>query len=193
MTFKKYILLSLERRSGAFKTLSQDTALIDKITRLIILICEAYHRNKKVLFFGNGGSAAQAQHFAAELIGRFKLERKALKAVALTTDTSVLTALGNDYGFEKIFSRQLEALVDKGDIAIGLSTSGNSPDVLEGIKAAKSGGAKTIGLTGNKKNKLEEIVDINIAVPSQDTPQIQEFHLLIGHLICELVEKNLFG
>ena len=193
MAIKKYILLSLERRSDAFKTLSQDTVLIDKIVRLIILICEAYRRNKKVLFFGNGGSAAQAQHFAAELIGRFKLERKALKAVALTTDTSVLTALGNDYGFEKIFSRQLEALVDKGDIAIGLSTSGNSPDVLEGIKTAKGGGAKTIGFTGDKKNKLEEIVDINIVVPSQDTPQIQEFHLLIGHLICELVEKNLFG
>ena len=192
MALKKYILSSLEKRSGAFKALIQDTALIDKIQHLIMLISEAYRRHKKVLFFGNGGSAAQAQHFAAELIGRFQLERKALKAIALTTDTSVLTALGNDYGFEKIFSRQLEALVDKGDITIGLSTSGNSPDVLEGIKAAKSGGARTIGFTGGTKNKLAELVDINIAVPSEDTPEIQEFHLLIGHLVCELVEKNLF-
>ncbi len=192
MTIEKHILSSLEKRIGAFSILRQDTALRGKIKRLIMLICEAYRRHKKVLFFGNGGSAAQAQHFAAELIGRFQMERKALKAIALTTDTSVLTALGNDYGFEKIFSRQLEALVDKGDIAIGLSTSGNSPDILEGIKAAKSGGARTIGFTGGKKNRLEELVDINIAVPAQDTPQIQEFHLLIGHLICELVEKKLF-
>ncbi len=192
MPLEKYILSSLEKRSGAFKVLIQDTALIDKIQRLIMLICEAYRHHKKVLLFGNGGSAAQAQHFAAELIGRFKRERKALKAIALTTDTSVLTALGNDYGFEKIFSRQLEALVDKGDIAIGLSTSGNSPDILEGIKTAKSGRAETIGFTGGAKNKLAELVDINIAVPSEDTPEIQEFHLLIGHLVCELVEKNLF-
>ncbi|MEA3369009.1 MAG: D-sedoheptulose 7-phosphate isomerase [Candidatus Ratteibacteria bacterium] len=192
MDIDKYILSSLEKRRDSFKVLIEDNALIDKIRHLIMLICEAYRCHKKVLLFGNGGSAAQAQHFAAELIGRFKRERKALKAIALTTDTSVLTALGNDYGFEKIFSRQLEALVDKEDIAIGLSTSGNSPDVLEGIKTAKSSGAETIGFTGSKRNKLEEIVDINIAVPSQDTPEIQEFHLLIGHLVCELVEKNLF-
>jgi len=190
----KYLNLSLEGRIKAInKIVTYDTEIISNINQVISLICNAYRRQKKVIFFGNGGSASQAQHFAAELMGRFKMERRALRAIALTTNNSILTAVGNDYNFSRIFSRQIEGLVDKGDIVIGISTSGNSPNVIEGIKEAKSLGAKTIGFTGGKKNKLAEEVDLNIAIPSENTPVIQELHLIIGHLICELVEKQIFS
>ena len=189
----KYISSSLRKRIKIIGVIIQDTELTFKTNQVIGLICDAYRKNKKVIFFGNGGSASQAQHFAAEFVGRFQLERKPLKSIALTTNTSILTAVGNDYSFEKIFSRQLEALVDKGDIVIGISTSGNSPNVIEGIKMAKALGAKTVGFTGGKKNKLARRVDINITIPSENTPIIQELHLVIGHLICEMVEKQFFS
>ncbi len=144
----------------------------------------------KLLLMGNGGSAGDAQHIAAELIGRFKKERKAMPALALTVDTSSLTALGNDYGFDTIFERQIEALAGKNDAVIGISTSGNSENVVRGINKAKSLGAYTIGLLGNEGGKLKELVDLPIVIPSNDTARIQEVHITIGHIICELIEEE---
>jgi len=161
---------------------------IESIARLIIA---AYKRGGKVVLFGNGGSAADAQHIACELVGRFKLDRQALAAIALTTDTSVLTAVANDCGYEMVFSRQVEALVDKKDVVIGISTSGDSPNVIEAIKVAKTKGAKTIGLTGGNGGKLAQVVDLALIVPSDSTPRIQEAHITIGHIVCELVEREL--
>ena len=145
----------------------------------------------KLLLMGNGGSAGDAQHIAAELVGRFKKERKAMPALALTVDTSSLTALGNDYGFETIFERQIEALTNKNDAVIGISTSGNSENVVRAIKKANSMGAYTIGLLGNDGGKLKEIVNLPIVVPSNDTARIQEVHITIGHIICEIIEEDL--
>ena len=145
----------------------------------------------KLLLMGNGGSAWDAQHIAAELVGRFKKERKAMPALALTVDTSSLTALGNDYGFETIFERQIEALTNKNDAVIGISTSGNSENVVRAIKRANSMGAYTIGLLGNDGGKLKEIVNLPIVVPSNDTARIQEVHITIGHIICEIIEEDL--
>ncbi len=157
------------------------------------LIIDAYKQHKKVLICGNGGSAADAQHMAGELVGRFKMERQALGAIALTTDTSILTAIGNDYGFDDIFSRQVEALTSSGDIVIGISTSGNSPNVLKAIAMAKEKSAVTIGLTGGNGGKLNDVTDVCIVVPSSNTPRIQESHITIIHIICLLVEQTLFG
>jgi len=148
-------------------------------------------KNKKTIFFaGNGGSAADSQHIAAELVGRFKKNRKPLKAISLTTDTSILTAVGNDFGFETVFSRQLEALGAKGDLLICSSTSGNSKNILNVIKTAKKKSIKTITLLGNNGGKCKKISDIPIVVESSNTARIQEAHILIGHIICEIIDKN---
>jgi D-sedoheptulose 7-phosphate isomerase len=164
---------------------------IELIKQAVEVIIEAYKKNKKVLIFGNGGSAADAQHFAGELIGRFKKERKSLGCIALTTDTSILTAVGNDYGFEYIFKRQLEGLLEEEDIVIGISTSGESENVIEAIKYAKEKKAKTIGLCGKSGGRLKNLVDICIWVKSDNTPRIQEAHITILHIIAELVEEAL--
>lgn len=144
----------------------------------------------KILLCGNGGSAADSQHIAAEFIGRFQKERRALPAIALTTDTSALTALGNDYGFDVVFSRQVEALGNKGDVLIGISTSGNSKNVLEAVKKAKSQGLVTITLTGNDGGTLAPLSDIKLIAPSKITARVQESHITIAHTICELVEEQ---
>ena len=193
MDKEKYIYSKIIEQAKAFEKIGQDKELIVKIERALNLICQAYQEDKKVIFFGNGGSAAQSEHFAAELMGRFKMERKALRALALTANSAILTAIANDYDFRKVFSRQLEGLADEGDIVIGISTSGSSGNVIEGIKTAKAKGAKTIAFTGGKKTELGELVDINLSVPLNDTPQIQEAHLLIGHLLCDLAEKVIFN
>lgn len=169
------------------------TNMSDKIESMANLIIKAYRAGGKVVLFGNGGSAADAQHIASELVGRFLLPRKALPAIALTTNTSTLTAVANDYGYEVVFSRQIEALVNEGDVVIGISTSGNSANVLEAMKTAKMKGAKTIALTGGSGGKLAEVADLVLIVPSDSTPRIQEAHITIGHIICELVEKELSG
>ncbi len=166
---------------------------IDAIERIISLITSAYRVGGKVVLFGNGGSAADAQHIAGELVGKFKLDRQALPAIALTTNTSILTAVANDYGYETVFSRQVEALVNEKDVVIGISTSGDSPNVIEAIKMAKKKGAKTIGLTGGDGGKLAEVADLVLAVPSDNTPRIQETHITIGHIVCELVEREFSG
>ena len=139
---------------------------------------------------GNGGSAADAQHMAAELVGKYMKERRALPAIALTTNTSILTAIGNDYGFDRVFSRQVEALAGKGDVVIGISTSGNSPNVIEALRAAKKQGAFTAVLVGAKPCELDKIADIAIKAPSESTPRIQEMHSLLIHIICEMVEDS---
>lgn len=164
----------------------------DKIVAVIEEIARTFRRGGKVLFFGNGGSAADSQHIAAEFIGRFQKERKALPAVALTTDTSILTALGNDYGFETVFARQIEGLGRPGDLAFGISTSGNSANVIEGMKKAKALGLKTVALTGGTGGKLAALADISVIVSSNTTARIQESHICIAHAICELVEQQFF-
>jgi D-sedoheptulose 7-phosphate isomerase len=160
----------------------------EKISAAVKIVTSALKKSRKIILFGNGGSAADSQHIAAELIGRFQKERKALAAIALTTDTSILTALTNDYGPEIVFSRQVEGLAQKGDIAIGISTSGNSRNVIEGIKKAKLMGLKTISLTGHNGGEVAKLTDISLIVPSKKTARIQESHICIAHAICELVE-----
>jgi D-sedoheptulose 7-phosphate isomerase len=157
------------------------------------LITSCLRSGGKLLFFGNGGSAADAQHLAAEFVGRFVAERRGLPAVALTTDSSILTAVGNDYGFDQIFARQIEALGRPNDVAIGISTSGNSPNVIEAVKKAAKQQLKTIGLVGKDGGTLAKCVDISIVVASANTARVQECHIAIGHLLCELAEIDLFG
>jgi len=155
------------------------------------IMANALKEGNKVLLFGNGGSAADAQHIAAEIVGRFKKERRALPAIALTTDTSILTAVGNDYGFETIFERQVEALCMPGDIAIGISTSGESENVIRGLKKARDLGATTVALTGKKGGRLIDIAHYCFVVPSYDTARIQECHITIGHVLCEIIDHYL--
>ena len=157
----------------------------------ILTITKSLKNKKKIIIFGNGGSAADAQHMSGELVGRYLKERKSFSAIALTTDSSILTALGNDYGFENIFSRQCEGLVRNGDVVVAISTSGNSKNVLKGMAKSKNLGAKIISLTGNNESKMKKYSDIVISVPSNNTPRIQEAHRTIIHIICEQVEKNL--
>lgn len=165
------------------------TPIIAKISEEIV---NAYKKKKKVVLFGNGGSAADAQHIAAEFVGKFYKDRDSLPSLAFNTNTSVLTATANDYGYDLVFERQVSSFVEKGDIAIGISTSGNSPNVIKGLLKAQEKGAVTIGFTGQKPNKIEEIADLCLKIPSTDTPRIQEGHITVGHIICYLVEKELF-
>jgi D-sedoheptulose 7-phosphate isomerase len=144
----------------------------------------------KILIFGNGGSAADAQHIAAELVGRYKASRKGLPAIALTTDTSALTAIGNDYSYDYVFHRQVEALANKGDVVIGISTSGSSANVISALKLASELNCKTIGFSGQDGGIMKDICDINLVAPSEDTPRIQEIHIIIGHTICHLIDQE---
>ncbi|MDI6721164.1 MAG: D-sedoheptulose 7-phosphate isomerase [Candidatus Aenigmarchaeota archaeon] len=173
------------------RLISELGGLSEKISLAAEWAANAISNGKKLVIFGNGGSAADAQHIAAEFVGRFLCERRALPAIALTTDTSILTSIGNDYGFSKVFERQVEALANEGDLAIGISTSGNSENVLLGLGAAKRKGADTIGLLGNDGGKIARSVDLPIIVPSNKTPRIQEAHILIGHIICAISEQKL--
>lgn len=152
------------------------------------LIVETLKAGNKILLFGNGGSAGDAQHIAAELTGRYKKERRGLPGIALTTDTSALTAIGNDYGYDRVFDRQVEALADEGDLLVGISTSGNSANVISAINLGKDLGCKTIGLSGKGGGKMVGICDVDLIVPSDNTPRIQEMHIFIGHTLCQLVD-----
>lgn len=165
----------------------------DAVCKVANELITAYKAGNQAIFFGNGGSAADAQHLAAELIGKFYLDRPALPAAPLNVNSSVLTAIGNDYSFDQVFARQIEALGKPGDVAIGLSTSGNSINVIAAIRAARNKGMVTVALTGESGGQLANEVDYCIHVPSRDTPRIQEGHILIGHILCELVEQALFG
>jgi len=181
------------------KRLNESARLKEEIARksageiqaIAELIIGAYRNGGKVVLFGNGGSAADAQHIAAELVGKFLLKRQAFPAVALTTNTSIMTAIANDCGYDEVFSRQVEALVTGKDVVIGISASGNSQNVINAIALAMKKGAKTVGLTGGDGGELAKIAELTLIVPSDSAPRIQEAHITIGHIICELVEKEL--
>ena len=165
--------------------------LQDKVEAFAEKVSEAFKAGNKLLFMGNGGSAADCQHAVAELIGRFKKERKGLPAIALTTDTSILTAISNDYSFDRVFSRQIESLAVANDIVVGLSTSGNSKNIVEGCGKANEVGCYTVGLLGNEGGSIAKMVNLPIIVKSDDTPRIQECHSLILHIVCEIIESGL--
>lgn len=171
------------------RTLESQLPVIVAIAERIV---DTFERGGKVLLCGNGGSAADAQHIAAEFVSRFRRERRGLPAIALTTDTSILTAIGNDYGYERVFARQIEALGQPGDTVIGISTSGTSASVLAAMQAARNGGMATIGFTGATGGLLVGQVDVCLCVPSQNTARIQEVHITIAHVVCEIVERTLF-
>jgi D-sedoheptulose 7-phosphate isomerase len=183
-----HVLSSL--REGAELHLRVANECSRAIVEAAIAITNCLRSGGKLLFFGNGGSAADAQHLAAEFVGRFVIERRALPAIALTTDSSILTAVGNDYGFDQVFARQIEALGNRNDVAIGISTSGNSPNVLLAMKQAHLKQMKTVGLAGKDGGALVKDVDIAITVASSNTARIQECHIAVGHLLCELVETQ---
>jgi D-sedoheptulose 7-phosphate isomerase len=163
------------------------------ISSIAVLISDALKEGNKILLMGNGGSAADAQHMAAEIVGRFRLERRALPAISLAADTSIITAVGNDYGFETVFRRQIEALAEKGDVAIGISTSGSSPNVRAALLKAGEMGCRTVGILGKDGGDIKDCVDIPLIVPGDETPRIQEGHITVIHIICDLVEKSLFA
>jgi D-sedoheptulose 7-phosphate isomerase len=166
---------------------------VNTIAAIAGMIADALEQGRKLLVMGNGGSAADAQHFAAEIVGRFKLERRALPAIALSTDTSILTAVGNDYGFDQIFVRQVEALASPGDVVVGISTSGSSGNVHSALLLARQLGCRTVGLLGRDGGTIAGIAEISLTVSGPDTPRIQEAHITIIHIVCELVEQRLFG
>lgn len=191
--------MSTERIKEAIKQsitvkelLLHDQVLMDSIKKTVELCCKTYHCGGQVFFCGNGGSAADAQHLAAELSGRFYFDRPPLNAEALHVNTSYLTAVANDYDFDMIFSRMIMAKGKKNDVLIGISTSGNSKNVLKAFETAKKLGIYNIAMTGNQGGKMREYADVLLNVPSNDTPRIQESHILIGHIICELIEKQMF-
>jgi D-sedoheptulose 7-phosphate isomerase len=171
------------------KTVQNTVNLIPELEQAIIVMVKCISKGHKIVLFGNGGSAADAQHIATELIGRFKIKRKSYPAIALTSDTSCITALSNDYSFDIVFSRQCESLVQKGDVVIGISTSGNSKNVFKGLQMAKKKGGITIGLLGSNGGSIRKLVDIPIIVKSSSTPRIQEAHRTIYHVICEEMER----
>lgn len=170
-----------------------DARFVDQIAEVADMMVEAYKSNQKTIFMGNGGSAADSQHLVTELVGRFLKERSSLESVSLSANIPLITALGNDYGYEHIFRRQIEAIANEGDVVIGLSTSGESENVLEALREANARGCRTVGMTGRSGGKIQDIVDICLCSPASISPRIQENHILIGHIICELVEEQLFG
>jgi len=166
---------------------------IDNINSIANVVIKAYKNNKKVIWFGNGGSAADAQHLSCELVSKFLKDRKAIPSIALTTNTSILTAISNDYSFEDVFKRQVEAFAEKNDILIGITTSGTSPNVIKALEYGKKIGTINVAFTGKNIDEIKKHVDYLIDIPSVVTPRIQECHILVGHIICDLLEKTLFG
>ena len=183
-TIQKEFLGHLETINNVIETMSEP---LEKASALAV---ETLKRGNKILLFGNGGSAADAQHIAAELTGRYKTERRGLPGIALTTDTSALTAIGNDYGYDRVFDRQVESLANEGDLLIGISTSGNSKNVLNAFNVGREIGCNIIGFSGRDGGTMNELCDINLVVPSNDTPRIQEMHILFGHTICQIIDDN---
>lgn len=190
---KKYINNQIVESISIKETILNDEKILKIISTVASLFVDTYKNDRKILFAGNGGSAADAQHIAGELVSRFYFDRPGLPAIALTTDTSILTAIGNDYSYDKIFSRQIQANGIPGDIFFGISTSGNSKNILNGIIESKKMGITSIGLTGKYGGKMKDLCDYCICVPSEETPRIQESHLLIEHIICAIVEEEIFG
>jgi D-sedoheptulose 7-phosphate isomerase len=184
---------SVELAIATMELLRTDTALLSTLSQVAQSVIQAFRQGNKVILFGNGGSANDAQHIATELVGRFAFDRPALPALSLAESLSSVTAISNDYGFERVFSRQIEAFARPGDVAIAISTSGNSPNVLHGMATANKGGLYTVGMTGRSGGKLRSLVKDCLCMPSDDTPRIQECHTLIGHILSQIVEQELFG
>jgi D-sedoheptulose 7-phosphate isomerase len=179
---------AIAEHMAVVQALSQDGGLLEQIARQMTA---ALLDGKKVVWCGNGGSAADSQHLAAELVGRFRRERRALASIALSTNTSIVTAIGNDYGYEHVFRRQVEALCAKGDVVVGISTSGNSPNVCLALEAAQEKGCVTVAFTGRDGGRAAKIADVALRVPSTETPRIQEAHILCGHIICDWIELSI--
>ena len=186
---KNQVKLSFETKQAIY----ENEELLNDIEKVSRLCVELYKNNKKTILAGNGGSAADAQHIAAEMVGRYGFDRPSLPSLALTTDTSALTAIGNDYGYDKVFSRQLEGMGQDGDLFIGISTSGNSENIINAFKSAKEKNITTVALTGRDGGEMAKLADIALVVPSNSTPRIQESHILIGHILCDIIEKEIFG
>lgn len=188
-----YLIDQVQNSIQVKQALLVNPDLIEQVKAVCRKTVDAYNMGNKTIFAGNGGSAADAQHLAGEMVSKFYFDRPGLASIALTTDTSVLTAIGNDYGYEKIFARQLQANGNKGDVFFGISTSGNSVNVIQALNVCKEKEITSIGLTGASGGKMAQLCDICIKVPSNETPRVQEVHILIGHMICAVVEETLFG
>jgi len=190
---KNYIKDQIKKSYETKQAIYENEELLNKILEVSKLCVELYRGSNKTILAGNGGSAADAQHIAAELVGRYGFDRPSIPSLALTTDTSNLTAIGNDYGYDKVFSRQLEGMGQNGDIFIGISTSGNSVNIVNAFKVAKEKGITTVALVGRDGGEMGGLADYALIVPSESTPRIQESHILIGHIICDIIEKEIFG
>lgn len=190
---REFVTSQIKKSYEVKKTILENNHLLNLILQVSEKAVEVYRNGNKTLIAGNGGSAADAQHIAGEFVSRFYFDRPGIPSIAITTDTSILTAIGNDYGYEKLFSRQIEANGVKGDMFIGISTSGNSKNILEALRVCKEKEIITVGLTGETGGKMTDLCDYCIKVPSNETPRIQESHILIGHIICSVVEEALFG
>lgn len=189
---RNYITAQIQETQRVMSAMLADEALLARVEAAAEACIFAMKRGNKLLLAGNGGSAADAQHIAGEFVSRFAFDRPGLPAIALTTDTSILTAIGNDYGYDKLFARQVQAHAQKGDIFIAYSTSGKSPNVVAALQEAKNRGVVCIGMTGNRGGPMKELCDHYLEVPSADTPKIQEGHAVLGHILCGLVERALF-
>jgi len=190
---EQFISNQIKKSYEIKQAIYENKKLIELIKKVSKLTTDAYKRGNKTLIAGNGGSAADAQHIAGEFVSKFYFDRPGLPSIALTTDTSILTAIGNDYGYEKLFARQVQANGSNGDVFIGISTSGNSKNIIEALKVCKEKNIITVGLTGYSGGMMKEFCDYCICVPSNETPRIQEAHILIGHIICSVVEEEIFG
>lgn len=190
---REYIKDQIKKSYEVKQAIYQNEQLLSNIIEVCRLCIDLYRGKNKTILAGNGGSAADAQHIAAELVGRYGFDRPSIPSLALTTDTSNLTAIGNDYGYDKVFSRQLEGMGQEGDIFIGISTSGNSLNIINAFKVAKERNIKTIALVGRDGGEMGKMADIALIVPSESTPRIQESHILIGHILCDIIEKEIFG
>jgi len=186
------IIENLRETATIMALMAGDNDLLDRIEHVVDICLNALRSGGKILMAGNGGSAADAQHLACEFVSRFALDRRGLAAIALSTDTSVLTAVGNDYGFERLFARQIEALGNPGDVFWGISTSGKSPNVLQALRQARAQDLICVGLTGSASGPMHELCDHLLSVPSPSTPKIQEGHITLGHIICGLIEQQMF-
>jgi D-sedoheptulose 7-phosphate isomerase len=187
-----FIVSQISHTKRLMDDMLSDAILLNTVEEVAEICIQRLKQGNKILLAGNGGSAADAQHIAGEFVSRFLFDRPGLPAIALTTDTSVLTAIGNDYGYEKLFARQIQALAQPGDIFFAYSTSGNSPNILKALQEAKAMNVTTVGLTGNRKGAMNAGCDYLLEVPSSETPKIQEGHLVLGHIICGLVEEGIF-
>ncbi len=183
-TIKNELISHLNIVNEIINTLEND------IEKACLLVTNTLKNGNKILLCGNGGSAADAQHIAAELVGRYKNNRKGLPAIALTTDSSIITSISNDFGYENLFSRQIESLANTNDLIIGISTSGNSINIINALKIGKEMGCMTLGFSGNNGGEMNNLCDLNLIIPSSDTPRIQEIHILIGHIICQIVDES---